>query len=63
MIRLLKRKEVERLTGLSRSSIYRAMQEGTFPHSIKIGGRSVAWSSEDIEQWIHERLKQSQEAF
>lgn len=58
MVRLLRRKEVEHLTGLSRSSIYRAIKEGSFPKSVKIGGRSVAWNSEEIERWISLQIQQ-----
>ncbi|MFC0683057.1 MULTISPECIES: AlpA family transcriptional regulator [Novosphingobium] len=48
---LLRRPEVERETGLSRSAIYRYMQEDTFPKPLRIGRRSVAWPLSDIEKW------------
>ena len=53
---LIRRKTVEKLTGLSRSSIYVMMSEGTFPKQIKIGRRAVAWRQEDIENWINEKI-------
>lgn len=53
---LLRRKQVEMLTGLSRSTIYDRMNRGTFPKSLKIGGRLVAWNSNDINQWIREQI-------
>lgn len=53
---LLRRKTVEKLTGLSRSSIYAMMSEGTFPKQIKIGRRAVAWRQKDIENWINEKI-------
>jgi prophage regulatory protein len=34
--------------GLSRSSIYLMMAAGTFPKSISLGERSVAWLDSDI---------------
>ena len=42
--RLLTRAEVESITTLSRSSLYRKMRSGTFPEPIRIGdrGRSLA---------------------
>lgn len=49
--RLLKRREVERETGLSRSSIYRQMDEGAFPRPLRIGRRGVAWPAAKIEAW------------
>ena len=54
---LIRRKTVEKITGLSRSSIYAMMSEGTFPKQIKIGRRAVAWRHEDIENWINEKYR------
>jgi len=49
----LRRKQVEQITGLSRSSIYAMMAEGRFPKQRKIGRRAVAWLKDDIEIWIN----------
>jgi prophage regulatory protein len=54
--RFLKRPEVERMTALSRSSIYDKMAKDEFPKPLKIGQRSVAWYYEDIEAWMLERI-------
>ena len=40
---ILRRREVERLTRLSKASIYRKMRTGTFPLPLKLGERAVAW--------------------
>lgn len=48
---LLRRPEVERETGLSRSTIYERMEAGTFPRPRRIGPRAVAWSANEIEAW------------
>ena len=53
--RILRRREVERLTLLSKASIYRQMQMGTFPMPVKLGPRSVAWVAEEIHEWIASR--------
>ena len=37
-VRILRRREVERLTRLSKASIYRKMRTGTFPLPLKLGG-------------------------
>lgn len=50
--RLLTRAQVELRTGLSRSSIYRAMREGTFPEPIKVTPRAVRWSQNELEEWL-----------
>lgn len=46
-------------TGLSRSSIYLRMSKGEFPAPISLGGRSVGWLEQDIDEWIVERIEQS----
>ena len=38
---LIKRPKVERITSLSRSAIYAAMEAGDFPRPVRIGKRSV----------------------
>ncbi|GAA0333461.1 hypothetical protein GCM10009087_49610 [Sphingomonas oligophenolica] len=38
-------------TGPSRSGLYRRMEEGTFPKSIKISERCVAWRESEIVKW------------
>lgn len=48
---MLRRPEVERQTGLSRSSIYRQMDEGSFPRPRRIGRKSVAWLASEIDAW------------
>ena len=52
---LLTRREVERRTGLSRSTIYRKMREGTFPVPLKISERAVRWRDRDIRAYVDSR--------
>ena len=52
---LIKRPEVERITSLSRSAIYAAMEAGDFPRPVRIGRRAVAWRVADIENWLVSR--------
>lgn len=49
---LLRQKEVSKLTGLSRTTIYTLIQRGDFPNSIKLSTRRVAWRRGDIWEWI-----------
>lgn len=58
--RMLRRKEVEEITGRSRSSIYEGMAAGTFPKPVKIGARAVAWPESVIRNWIAERMEGGQ---
>ena len=46
-------------TGLSRSSIYLRMSEGSFPQQISLGedGRAIGWIESEINEWIDEQIK------
>lgn len=59
---LLRQKEVSKLTGLSRSSLYSAMQRGEFPKNIRLTQRTVAWPSSVVHDWINARISNSTEA-
>lgn len=48
--------EVKEITGKSRSAIYADMVIGTFPQSILIGARSVAWAASDIAAWVKAKI-------
>ena len=54
--RFMRLPEVVRLTGVSRSKIYRWMAEGDFPKQIPLGGNAVAWLERGIYDWIQKRL-------
>ncbi|MEZ9566250.1 AlpA family phage regulatory protein [Vibrio artabrorum] len=43
-------------TALSRSAIYRKMDEGDFPVSVSLGDRAVAWVEEEVDNWMETRL-------
>ncbi len=53
--RLIRRQEVEEMTGLKRSAIYLNVQKGEFPTPVKIGRRAVAWIEEEIQEWVDSR--------
>jgi len=55
-VRLLRRPEVEARTGLSRSSIYARMAEGTFPRPVRLGKYGVAWIEAEIDEWVRNRI-------
>jgi len=56
---ILRRTQLEARLGLARSSIYKMMDEGTFPRPVKLGRRAVGWRSEDIETWLEDLQEQS----
>jgi len=55
-ITLLRRNQVEAMTGLARSTIYKLIKAGSFPKPIQLTDRAVAWPSNLIESWISEKL-------
>lgn len=57
--RFIKLREVQQLTGLSRSSIYQFIQDGTFPKQIRTGKRAVAWIENEIHRWMNDRIAAS----
>ena len=64
--RFIRLNEVLSRTGFGRISIYRKMEEGSFPKSLKLGGppkdpsifdsRAVAWIEDEVDQWMESRI-------
>jgi prophage regulatory protein len=50
--RIIRLRTVLSRTGLSRSTIYRKIAEGTFPPQIKISVNGSGWHESDITRWI-----------
>jgi len=59
---ILTRKEVEKTTSISRTSIYRLMQKGQFPKPIRLSANRVGWLAEDIDNWLQQRIAESRVA-
>ena len=57
-MRFLRLKEVIELTGLSRSTIYKYIDEGLFPRSVPLGGRAVAWVDQEVQDWVLARIEE-----
>jgi prophage regulatory protein len=50
--RILRLNAVLDRTGLSRSTLYRKMQEGTFPDRVKIAARCAGWRESAVNAWM-----------
>ena len=50
--RILRIKTVLERTGLSRSTMYRKMDNGTFPRNVKISTRCAGWRESSISAWL-----------
>ena len=58
--KLIRIKEVIKITSLSKSYIYEIRNRGLFPASIQLvpGGTSVAWVEAEVLSWIESRIKE-----
>ncbi|HBP1718579.1 TPA: helix-turn-helix transcriptional regulator [Pseudomonas aeruginosa] len=57
-MRIIRLQEVMATTGLARSTIYKLISEGTFPKPVPLGGRSVGWVEEEVQDWVLERIEE-----
>jgi prophage regulatory protein len=56
---ILRRKQVEARTGLSRSTIYQQINDGVFPSPVSLGARAVGWLESEINAWISGKVEKS----
>ncbi|MNG28781.1 Prophage CP4-57 regulatory protein (AlpA) [compost metagenome] len=50
-------KKVLEATGFSRAWLYVLIARGEFPKARKIGLRAVGWPSDEVIQWVNDRLE------
>ena len=65
--RFIRLPEVLSRTGYGRTTIYRKMEDRSFPKSVKLGGppkdpsifdsRAVAWIEDEVDQWVDARIE------
>lgn len=53
---------VKARTGLSRSTIYLRVAEGSFPAPVSLGSRAVGWIEAEIDAWIAAQVAKSRKA-
>ena len=51
--RILRIRSVLDRTGLSRATLYRKMQQGTFPRQIAISTRCAGWRESAVKDWMN----------
>ena len=51
-VRLLRIREVQARTGLSRSTIYAWSADGRFPAPVRLGGRVARWVEAEVDDWL-----------
>ena len=57
--RVLRLPRVQARTGLSRSTIYARVANGTFPKPVRLGARAVDWIESEVDAWIREQIAAS----
>jgi len=57
--RILRIKVVLDRTGLSRSTLYRKMQNGTFPKNVQISTRCAGWRESAVDAWLRDPMSYS----
>ncbi|HEX7371121.1 MAG TPA: AlpA family transcriptional regulator [Rhodanobacteraceae bacterium] len=55
--RVLRRRSVQAMTGLSRSAIYRLISAGAFPQPVRLSANSVGWLASEVGDWVTSRVK------
>lgn len=57
---ILRRRQVEKRVGLSRSPLYARIKAGTFPKPVHLGNsRAVGWLEHEIDAWLAAQIEQS----
>lgn len=68
---IIRRKQVEARTGLSRSTIYAKLRlnpkrpsdfDSTFPKPISVGAKAVGWIEAEIDAWLTAQVEKSRKA-
>jgi len=59
---ILRLPAVKQRTGLSRSTIYLRVAEGSFPAPVSLGGRAVGWIESEVDEWIARQIATSRKS-
>ena len=59
---ILRLPAVKARTGLSRSTIYLRVSQGTFPKPVNLGARAVGWVETEIQEWLQRQIETSRKA-
>lgn len=57
--RIIRKKEVIQLTGLSQATIYRLMESNDFPKQIQITCKAVGWIESEVLAWVENVIKRA----
>jgi prophage regulatory protein len=49
--RILRPREVIKITGLCRTTIWRGVRAGTFPRPVRLTSGTIGWCQADVAEW------------
>lgn len=55
--RIIRKKELALMLGISEATIYRWIKTEGLPKPIKLGANSVGWWQSEIDQWLNSRAR------
>lgn len=58
-MRFIRLEEVINKVGLSRSSIYRRIENEGFPKPVLLGGRASGWLESEVDDWLMQCVRKS----
>ncbi len=53
--RIIRADEVQTMTGLSRTTIWRLENKEEFPRRVSLGANSVGWRLSEVQSWLAQR--------
>lgn len=56
-IRIIRFEELQNLIGLSRSTVWRMEEDGTFPKRVTLSAGAVGWHLHEVLEWLEQRQR------
>lgn len=54
--RFIRMPDLRQKVGLSKSQIYKLIQQGEFPEPVKLGRKVSVWTDAEIEEWMSKQV-------
>jgi len=54
--RFIRMPDLRTKVGLSKSQIYKLIQQGEFPKQIKLGDKIAVWIDSEVEEWMSSKV-------
>ena len=53
--KIIRGRKVRERVGKSRTSLWRAVKNGSFPAPVSIGANAIGWYEDEIDDWLERR--------